>query len=242
MISILEQTGARRGEISKIKVRDILKAIEMGHPMLRLETLKQGANQEREIPVTKMLLNEAKKYITIYRKKAIKKLKNKPDHGFLFVSDTTGKELSAESITSDISLLKNQAGIKEQTCAHMFRHAFITNLFVLLIKRHEFENQEDFRRALLNSRQFIMEVMLWTGHRDAASVERYIHLAFGKLAGYEATVSSVHMIRAIRVSDQAEALLLQRLQAGMPMAQYVLELEQLKTLRDEDFKIAEERC
>ncbi len=124
----------------------------------------------------------------------------------------------------------------------MFRHAFITNLFVLLIKRHEFENQEDFRRALLNSRQFIVEVMLWTGHRDAASVERYIHLAFGKLAGYEATVSSVHMIRAIRISDQAEALLLRRLQAGMPMAQYVLELEQLKKLRDEDLKISQERC
>ncbi|WP_223525577.1 tyrosine-type recombinase/integrase [Pseudomonas sp. A-B-26] len=242
LLSLLEHTGARRGEIFNITVHDINQAMKMKHPMLRLETWKQGVNMQRAIPVTKMLLNEALKYIQLYRKKAVHHLKKQGDHGFLFVSEITGKKLAPESASNDIRLLKRHAGIEEQICAHMFRHAFITNLFILLIKRHEFQNQDDFRRTLLNSRQFITEVMQWTGHRDPTSVERYIHLAFAKLAGYEATVTSVHIIRAIHGSDQAESLLLRRLQNGMPIEQYALELEQLKKLRDEDLKIAQERC
>ncbi|GIZ73407.1 hypothetical protein KAM429_41680 [Aquipseudomonas alcaligenes] len=132
--------------------------------------------------------------------------------------------------------LRSHAGIEEKVCAHMFRHAFITNLFVLLIKRHKFKQKDDFRSALLNSKKFLYDVMLWTGHKDPLSVERYIHLAFAKLDGYEDIVSSAHIIRTNRIYDQAEELLLNALKNGMPVDEYVRELEKLKQLRQEDLK------
>jgi len=60
MLLLLEHTGARRGEISRILVKDILNALEMDEPMLRLETWKQGVSSQRFIPVHKMVLSDIK--------------------------------------------------------------------------------------------------------------------------------------------------------------------------------------
>ena len=242
MISLLEHTGARRSEIANILVSDVLAALAMEFPMLRLETLKRGVGVERMIPITKMLLNELKKYIDFPRKRLISKFRKSNDHGFLFVSDQNGSRLNADSISNEVFVLKNHAGIKEPICAHMFRHAFITNLFVLLIRRHELENVDDFRRALLDSKKFVAEVMKWTGHQSPDSVERYIHLAFEKVSNYHTTVSSVYMIKAIEVFDQSQEKLLNDLKAGMPVAEYATELVKLKKLRNEDFEIAKARA
>ncbi len=242
MISLLEHTGARRSEIANILVSDVLAALAMEFPMLRLETLKRGVGVERTIPITKMLLNELKKYIDFPRKKLISKFRKSNDHGFLFVSDQNGSRLNADSITNEVFVLKKHAGIKEPICAHMFRHAFITNLFVLLIRRHELESVDDFRRALLDSKKFVAEVMQWTGHQSPDSVERYIHLAFEKVSNYHTTVSSVYMIKAIEVFDQSQEKLLNDLKAGMPVAEYATELEKLKKLRNEDLEIAKTRA
>ena len=77
--------------------------------------------------------------------------------------------------------------------------------------------------------------MMWTGHKDPLSVERYIHLAFAKLDGYEEIVSSAHIIRTNRIYDQAEELLLNALKNGMPIEEYAHELEKLKELRKAEF-------
>ncbi|HIE1841457.1 TPA: tyrosine-type recombinase/integrase [Pseudomonas aeruginosa] len=235
MISLLEHTGARRSEIIEITVSDIRNAMNMAIPMLRLRTLKRGSYSERYIPISRVVLTEALKYIKVARKKSLRNFSNK-DHDKLFVQEKTGKPLGAGSITNEIIELRRYAGIEEKACAHMFRHAFITNLFVLLIKRHRFKQKDDFRSALLNSRKFLYEVMTWTGHRDPTSVEKYIHLAFSKLDGYEEIVSSAHIIRTTRAYDQAEEILLNSLKNGMPVEEYAHELENLKKLKKEDFK------
>ncbi len=129
MISLLEHTGARRSEIANILVSDVLAALTMEFPMLRLETLKRGVGVERTIPITKMLLNELKKYIDFPRKKLISKFRKSNDHGFLFVSDQNGSRLNADSITNEVSVLKNHAGIKDANlCTHVpsrFHNQFI---------------------------------------------------------------------------------------------------------------------
>lgn len=234
MISLLEHTGARRSEVIEITVSDIRNAMKMSIPMLRLRTLKRGTYSERFIPISRVILNEAKKYIEFARRKSLHNINNK-DHDRLFVQEKTGKPLGAGSITNEMILLRSHAGIEEKACAHMFRHAFITNLFVLLIKRHKFEQRDDFRNALLNSKKFLYDVMMWTGHKDPLSVERYIHLAFAKLDGYEEIVSSAHIIRTNRIYDQAEELLLNALKNGMPIEEYAHELEKLKELRKAEF-------
>lgn len=238
MLLLLEHTGARRGEISRILVKDILEALELDEPMLRLETWKQGVSSQRLIPIHKMILNDIKKHIDFARRKVVK---GKVDDGFLFISQTFAKGISPDTITSEISALKKDAGIKEKISPHMFRHAFITNKFVQLIKQHEIQNPDQFRQSLLSSKTFIIEVMMWTGHKSAESVERYIHLAFKKVANYAATVSSVHLASAMQLFDQKQRELLSRLKTDFSIEEYEVELLELQRLRDEDFEIAGRR-
>lgn len=238
MLLLLEHTGARRGEISRIRVTDILNALAMDDPMLRLETWKQGVSSERRIPIHKMILSELEKFVDFIRRKMVR---GKTDDGFLFISQTLAKGISPDTITSEISFLKRAAGIKEKISPHMFRHAFITNKFVQLIKQHELENPDQFRQSLLSSQNFITEVMMWTGHKSAEAVERYIHLAFKKAANYAATVSSVHLASAMQLFDSKQRELLSRLKAGLSIEEYEIELLELQRLRDEDFDIARRR-
>jgi len=238
MLLLLEHTGARRGEISRILVKDILNALDMDEPMLRLETWKQGATSERIIPVHKMILSDVKKFIEIHRRKIVK---GRTDDGFLFISETYRIGISPDTITSEVSSLKILAGIKEKISSHMFRHAFITNKFAMLIKQHELENPDQFRQSLLSSKTFIAEVMMWTGHKSEEAIERYIHLAFKKVANYAVTVTSVHLTSAMLLFDDKQRDLLNRLRAGLSIDEYEVELLELQRLRDEDFEIARKR-
>ena len=56
----------------------------------------------------------------------------------------------AATISNEIAKLRKIAGIKEEICAHMFRHRFITNFFVKLIKQYDWENKNEFKNALLD--------------------------------------------------------------------------------------------
>lgn len=241
MLLLLEHTGARRGEISRIKVDDVLNALELDEPMLRLETWKQGGSSERYIPIHKMLLNELKKHIDMQRRRVFKKLKSIKDTGFLLIGETTGVGLSPDTITSEVSALKNEAGIKEKISPHMFRHAFITKRFMMLIKEHEIKNSDQFRQALLDVQGFITEVMMWTGHKSPDSVEHYIHMAFKEITGYGGTVSSVHLTTAMELFDRKQRELLNRLKSDLTVEEYEAEFLELQRMRDEDFEIARRR-
>ncbi|MCM8857389.1 MAG: site-specific integrase [Candidatus Thiodiazotropha sp.] len=244
LISLLEYTGARRGEVALIKVSDINDALIMDEPMLKIPTLKKGRDAFRFIPVTKMLLADLAKHIRFHRRKVIKgRIGAKNDHDFFFVSESRGTALSADTLTGEILLLKKHAGIKEQANPHMFRHTFCTNMFILLIKQHEFENPDKFRQMLIGSETFKAEVMQWTGHAGTATVDRYIHAAFSKEAKYEKAVSTVKLIRAQEFYDMKHARLLFELEGGqLTVPEYKAELTELKRMRDLDFETAKRRA
>tara|TARA_A100000171_G_C2081672_1_gene120019 strand:- start:364 stop:789 length:426 start_codon:yes stop_codon:yes gene_type:complete len=88
-------------------------------------------------------------------------------------------------------LLAKAAKIQEQACAHMFRHRFITKLFVALIEQHEYENGDDFRRALLDGETLKRKVQEYTGHTSISSLEPYIHLAFEEAAKFGTTLDLI---------------------------------------------------
>lgn len=238
MLLLLEHTGARRGEISRIRVEDILNAFHSEKPMLRLETWKQGASSSRLIPIHKMILKDIKIYIEMHRRKVANKFKNGKNDAFLLIGETTGQGISPDTITAEIAALKVEAAIKEKISPHMFRHAFITKKFVRMIKEHEIENTDQFRQALLDVRGFIAEVMMWTGHKSPESVERYIHMAFQEITGYSATVTSAHLTSAMEFFDRKQRELVERLKCDLTLEQYESELLELQRLRDEDFEIA----
>ena len=239
-ISLLEHTGGRRSEVGAIKVPDIKAAMRMKHPKLRLTTLKQGITTERLIPVTKMVLSDAIKYIDIYRSKIIRKF-NMPDHGFLFISDTTGKPLSKSYLTTEMGNLRRHAKIEEQACAHMFRHAFITNQFIRMITQYKIKNRTAFLHELSLEGIFFAEIREITGHKDPWSLVPYIHLAFKHLSGHADTMTSVHLSKVHEVFDQKHEELMQKLEDGMSPAEYRKEYAELVRLRDEDLEIARTR-
>ncbi|VEB96828.1 Site-specific recombinase XerD [Cedecea lapagei] len=116
---------------------------------------------------------------------------SKEDLGYLLISETTGLRLTPETLTNELLLLAKTAKIEEQACAHMFRHRFITKLFVALIEQHEYENRDEFRRALLDGETLKRKVQEFTGHTSISSLEPYIHLAFEEVTNFGATLDLI---------------------------------------------------
>lgn len=242
-ITLLEHTGARRGELALLKIEDILSLTQQKEPMLKLATLKQGTIKYRMIPVHRVILPELLRYIRIYRNRIVRNtIGQKNDHGYFFVSETTGKILSEETLTSEIYILRKAANINEQSCSHMFRHAFCTNLFCLLIKRNNFETEDNFRQMLIDSETFKMEIIQWTGHLSTKSLDRYIKIAFAESANYAATISSTAIIRAQEAYDRVQDEIIRKFESNeININQLKNDFRNLRENRDADFALAKEK-
>lgn len=64
----------------------------------------------------------------------------------------------------------------------MFRHRYITNIFINLIKQYDLEHKDGFRNALLDVNTLKAHVQQLTGHKDLSSLDTYLHLAKSELA------------------------------------------------------------
>lgn len=209
MLKLLEITGARRSEIAALTLDSVRRAAKMLEPKLKLMTAKQpgGRKQYRLIPIARHDVVFLQQFISKNRRRVVRKtcgLKN--DDGYVFVSETTGRKLQANTITQEIWTLAKASGIKEKVCPHMFRHAFITKLFVKLIEQHRFENADDFRRALLDTNGLKAVVQQWTGHRRISSLDVYIHLAFAEI---DKLRKSLNVVRTSQVIESFRAGMVQ---------------------------------
>lgn len=199
-LTLLEITGARRTEVARAKVESVRKAARMEEPVLEMTTVKGPGGKEdtRYIPITRADLHILLEFIDKNRRQIIKKTCGAAnDDGFILVSENTGRGLSPNTITQEIDTLRKQAGIISKASPHMFRHRYITKLFVALIEQHEIENVDDFRRAMLDNETFKQKVMEWTGHKNVNSLEIYIHLAYEEVSHYKKTVNVISATRVI---------------------------------------------
>ena len=198
VLKLLEMTGGRRGEAARLEVKSVREAAAMEHPMLRLPTLKKRKDEDRLVPVHSHDLQLLLEYIDVNRSRVIReKLGKSKDHGIVLIGETSGQPLDVETITREISTLAKQAGLTGKACAHMFRHRFITKIFVSLIESHRLTNADEFRRFLLDGEAIKRKVMEWTGHGNIASLEPYIHLAFDEFANIKKTYSRMNTHMAI---------------------------------------------
>ncbi|HGS5668026.1 TPA: tyrosine-type recombinase/integrase [Vibrio parahaemolyticus] len=196
----MEQLGARVTEIHLITVDDFENArSQKGNPYIKLTNLKRrDGTTTRSIPIPLSLLRDINKYIKV-RKKVIKKL-GINDHGFLFISLTTGKQFSSSSWTFYLNLWKRELGIEGELHPHLYRHAFITNKLKEIILQYKDINSEDeFRKHILNTEKFKMQLQQWTGHTNVHSLDRYIHLVFEDLKGYTEVYSSVALKSSVTI-------------------------------------------
>jgi len=199
ILKLLEITGARRGEIAGITIDSVIKANRMDIPMLSVPTLKKRGDRSRHrlLPISRTDLAFLIQYIEIHRRSIVRRKLVGKDHGLLLVSATTGKPFKPNSISQLVRILAKAAGIPGKACPHMFRHRFITKLFVALIEQHAIENKDEFRRLLLNGETFKRKVAEWTDHSSLESLERYIDLAFDELSNFKKTYDIIRAGMAI---------------------------------------------
>ena len=240
LYQMLDQTGGRRTEIAWLKVIDIEKALNSSneYPLLKMITLKRKDHQtHRVLPVTRVLLEEIKSYINKARKRVIKNtIGPNNDHGYLFVSTTTGKPLEPDTITSIISKWRKISGIEDQAFAHLFRHSYITNKLKDMILQHKEINSKDkFREHLLNTERFKMQLQQWTGHTQLYSLDIYIDLVFNELAQTNKTYSAVALKDSVKLIKKGMARLDEQLEHGeITHTEYVMRIKAIISAFEQD--------
>ncbi|RMR62312.1 tyrosine-type recombinase/integrase [Pseudomonas cichorii] len=127
-IQVLEEVGARRGEVTPIPVGAVWEAQKLDAPYLRLSTLKKGGFAERLVEITPALLTLLKDYIE-YDLTPFLKSKKLPLTATtpLFVSNKTNQAIQPNTVTCEFSQLKKAAGIKGPVHPHQFRHRSVSN-------------------------------------------------------------------------------------------------------------------
>ena len=196
LYSFLETTGARNSEVHMAMVKDIDDALMKDDaPLLRVTTLKRN-NHERFIPVPQAFLSTITQYIRKIRRKVIKRtIGTANDHGYLFVNLKNGEPLSAESTRRRMNEWKKACEIKESFHPHLFRHAFITNSLKRIILQHNnINNADDFRKHLLHTEKFKLELQQWTGHTHISSLNTYIDLVFADINGYQKAYDQASLV------------------------------------------------
>jgi hypothetical protein len=186
MLTLLESTLGRRSEINEITPQAIQDALMMGIPMIELPTLKRRVKLVRQIPMPRSDLEFISQYITFYRSKVARRhpLDGRKVDGLL-LNDRTGRPIKAETISGEIRLLREAAGISEQACAHMFRHRGITKFLVALIEQYEPKTADDFRNLLTDIEALKHKTAEFTGHTDISSLDPYINLAFDEVTNFK---------------------------------------------------------
>lgn len=229
MIACFEQTGGRRFEVSHIQVKDVEKASISygGAPLLSMITVKGGNN--REVPVPRTFIEQAVRYIKRIRRQIIRAtIGAKNDHGFLFISHTTGKPLKPDTITTELHQLCSAAGINNQPGhAHLFRHAYITQKFVAAIQHYELSNSDEFRKALLSTSKLKLDIQQWTGHKNTESLDIYIDLAFNEMTHMSRVYNSISLGSAVGIAlDRVDCLKVD-LAAGKSVTEVLNDFESL---------------
>lgn len=230
ILKLLEITGARVGEIALLTVvEDIQNVFNQENPSLKMRTLKKRGSlvDYRYVPVNKADFNEVLTYIKIYRSKIIKNTIAKAnDEGFLLVNENTGRAILSITITNEINKIRKVAGIEENVCAHMFRHRFITNLFIQLIKQYDIQNKDQFRNSLMDLENLKVYIQQATGHKNVNSLDNYIDIAKSELTNMNKVVDNLLEVRDIEsIAKEKQRLLNMLKNKEITTTEYIKQIE-----------------
>ncbi|WP_254506101.1 tyrosine-type recombinase/integrase [Pseudomonas sp. FBF18] len=205
MIRLLEMTGGRRLEINLITVSSVIKANSTGSITLTTakqggstSTTTQGSSKTRELPVSRLDLKMLMDFIHYYRAPVIDSfLKIHEDHDRLLISERTGLPLTSNHITAELAGLRRLAGLSEPISPHLFRHRFVTKIFVAELLNKKIESLGTFKSMLLDTESLKRKVMELTGHRDSRSLDIYIHLAWDEANLIRSSLPSLEKLQQV---------------------------------------------
>lgn len=184
LLELLEATGARPGELSRLSVSKNEDCDSSR--TLTLETLKRRRQIERVIPLQPGVAMRLTVFIKKHRKILLEEIRTSGiistplDRVFLSIN---GKPASERVMESEFQRLSKVAGLADyQCCMSMFRHRFITKQVAIHLefylqaegKTREFMTDSDYRTIL-------KKVAVITGHGSELSLLHYIDLAWDEL-------------------------------------------------------------
>ena len=240
-IACYEQTGDRRFEVEELKVEDFINASNSdGSPvLLKMHTAKTRKDEaDRFVPVPRAFINQAMRYIRVVRTPLIREtIGAARDHGYLFVSSLTGNQLSSSMFNKELTNLAARAGIADQpNSPHLFRHAYITQKFIVAIESYDLENQDAFRKALLSTSKLKSDLQQWTGHKDIGSLDHYIDYAFNEITQMGKIYDQMHLAASVGIiKDELKSIMHQ-----MSKATRLAEVKELIDRSVEIFETFEE--
>lgn len=186
LLSLLEATGARPGELSLLSVSQNEFCTKENKVVLR--TLKKRKFSERIIPFDPSIAVKLELFIKLTRNRLLSKLgvlANPQDRVFL---TKDGNPYSVESMTKEFSRIAIAAGLTDvRACMSMFRHRFITNMVIIHLKAFMTEHHGKLRATLnlADYRTILKRVAVFTGHTSEDSLMNYIDIAWDEMGLFD---------------------------------------------------------
>lgn len=119
----------------------------------------------------------------------------------------------------------------------LVRHRFITKQFVNLIKKYNYENQDQFRKALLDTNTLKQKIQQMTGHQNLNSLNVYINLAFNKIFNTKVVLDKVAVANAYESFDsQLKSLTMELINGQISPMEFEEKQKELIKYREQSIK------
>ena len=145
ILETLYSCGLRVSELTNLKLSDLFFEEDF------IKITGKG-DKQRLVPI----MDNTKKYITIYRKEIRTHLKINPEHSDILFLNRRGKQLTRAMIFTIVKQLATKINLNKTISPHTFRHSFATHLL---------ENGADLRA-----------IQLMLGHESITTTEIYTHI------------------------------------------------------------------
>ncbi len=202
-MELLEATGARPGELSRLSVSDNEDCYKSQE--LVLITLKRRRHFERKIKLQPGVAMRLTVFLKKYRAALLMAIRatgadsDSKNRVFLGIF---GVPMTERTMVSEFSRISKAAGLSEyQSCMSMFRHRYITKQVAIHLNIYLSANNKT--RELMTDgdyRTILKKVAVTTGHGSETSLLRYIDLAWEELSTTDQVTKAISIDASIETA------------------------------------------
>ncbi|KTD97624.1 tyrosine-type recombinase/integrase [Pseudoalteromonas sp. H71] len=189
MLRVFEALGVRPSEL--IKIPRLINIDNLRENKLFILGAKGG--KDRTISIDVDLAKELQMYFLMHIPKLQTRLldaeileQNQEVEDVLILNPLSGQAIKPGTIYQLFRELKIEADVKQQLCASMYRHRFITNLVKLHLNSFKESSPEKSRynTSKTDYTGILKKVAMLTGHNNPMSLLHYIDLAWDELDAF----------------------------------------------------------
>ncbi len=109
-----------------------------------------------------------------------------------------------------------------------------------MIKQYKYENQDQFRKALLDTNTLKQKIKQMTGHQNLNSLDVYIDLAFNEVFNTKTVLDKISVANAYESFDsQLKIITLQLVNGEISPSEFEEKQQELIKSREESIKLKE---